>query len=126
MKALVALILAVAVAHTAAAQPRNDKPTAEYPTVAAALSDLRLKSGVKATVESGWTIIEDPSTLSLWSFVPQGHPAYPSAVHRKVVQKGNELFVSMDILCEAPKPACDVVAADFDKLNNSVRDDLKR
>jgi hypothetical protein len=90
------------------------------------LDALRAKSGVKVSVQSGWTVIEDQSTLSLWSFAPQGHPAYPAAVHRKVVQDGNGIFIRMNVLCEASKPACDALATEFQKLDGQVRDDLRR
>jgi hypothetical protein len=84
------------------------------------------KDGVKISTESGWTVIEDQSTLSVWSFTPSGHPAFPAAVHRQVIQEGNNLFVKMNVLCEAPKAACDTMVAEFQKLNGQVRDDLKR
>ena len=83
-------------------------------------------SDVNRSVQSGWTVIEDRSTLSIWSFAPPGHAAYPSAVHRKVVQDGKSAFLEMHVLCEAPKPACDALGAEFQSLNGRVRKELTR
>jgi len=124
MKVLLALALIIAGADCAAAQgaPAADKP--DYPTAAQALEALRAKPGVDISVQSGWTVIEDRATLSVWSFTPAGHRAYPAAIQRKVVQEGGNLFVKMSVLCEAPKPDCDAVVTEFTKLNERVRDDL--
>jgi hypothetical protein len=128
MRVFSALLLTVILADIACAQNPTGKaaPAPEYRTAAAALEALRAKGGVKISTESGWTVIEDQSTLSVWSFTPPGHPAFPAAVHRQVIQEGNNLFVKMNVLCEAPKSACDTMVAEFQKLNGQVRDDLKR
>lgn len=76
------------------------------------------------SVQSGWTVIEDRATLSVWSFTPSVHRAHPAAIQRKVVQEGDKLFVKMNVLCEAPKPDCDAVVAEFARLNDRVRDNL--
>jgi hypothetical protein len=128
MKVFFALLLTVTLADVASAQNPAGKaaPAPEYRTAAAALEALRATGGVKISTESGWTVIEDQSTLSVWSFTPSGHPAFPAAVHRQVIQEGNNLFVKMNGLCEAPKSACDTMVAEFQKLNGQVRNDLKR
>jgi hypothetical protein len=125
---LAALALTIVITDIAAAQDATGKttPDREYATAASALEAMRAKSGVKTSVQSGWTVIEDQSTLSVWSFTPPGHPAHPAAIRRKVVQEGNNLFVQMNVLCEAPKPACDAMVMEFEKLNGQVREDLKR
>jgi len=100
--------------------------TASYPTAAAALELLRAKPGVKTSVQSGWTVIEDAATLSLWSFPPKGHPAYPAAIRRRAAQEGNEVVIRMNVLCEASKAACDALVADFEALNGRVRKEMQR
>jgi hypothetical protein len=100
--------------------------TASYPTAAAALESLRAKPGVKTSVQSGWTVIEDGATPSLWSFPPKGHPAYPAAIQRRVVQEGSEVVIRMNVLCEASKAACDALVADFEGLNGRVRKEMQR
>ena len=76
-------------------------------------------------MQQGWTVIEDPSTLSLWSFTSQGHAAHPAAIHRKIITEGDDIFIKMDVLCEASKPACDQLAVEFNALNEQVRKDLQ-
>ncbi|MFZ0762403.1 hypothetical protein [Bradyrhizobium sp.] len=124
MKTLFAFVLIVASIDLAVAQGAAGTKRPEYATAAQALQGLRAKPGVKISVQSGWTVIEDRSTLSIWSFPPAGHRAYPTAIQRKVVQEGSNVFVKMNVLCEAPKPDCDAVVAEFGKLNGRVRDDL--
>ncbi len=127
MRSLLALILTlVFVAGAVAQNPRGAASVREYPTAAAALEALRAKSGVKISTHAGWTVIEDKSTLSLWSFTPPRHPAGPAAIHRKVMQEAGSISIKTDVLCEAPKPACDALVVDFQKLNAKVRDDLKQ
>ena len=123
-----ALVFAAVFANIAVAQDAPGKPDAEreYATVALALEALRSKSGVKISDLSGWTVIEDRSTLSLWSFTPPGHPAHPAAIHRRVVQEADKIFVKTHVLCEASKPACDKVVADFEDLNQRMIKGLKR
>jgi hypothetical protein len=128
MRVFSALLLTVILADVACAQEPagTAAPAPEYRTAAAAFEALHAKGRVKISTESGWTVIEDQSTLSVWSFTPPEHPAFPAAIHRQVVQDGNDLFVKMDVLCEAPKSACDTMVAEFQKLNRRVRDDVKR
>ncbi len=123
MSVLQALALILANLDFARAQGAvNEKP--EYATAAQALGGLRAKPGIKVSMQSGWTVIEDRSTLSVWSFPPASHRAYPTAIQRKVVQEGSNIFIKMNVLCEAPKPDCDAVVAEFRELNGRVRHDL--
>jgi hypothetical protein len=128
MRVFPALLLTFILASIAHAQSPggNAAPVTGYRTTAAALEALRNKGGVKISTEAGWTVIEDQSTLSVWSFTPSGHPAFPAAVQRQVVQEEDHLFVKMNVLCEAPRPACDTMVAEFQKLSGKVRDELKR
>jgi hypothetical protein len=119
-----AVLLTLACAGVATAQVATDDPS--YPTAVVALNSLRAKAGVKMSVESGWTVIEDAGTLSVWSFPPSRHPAYPAAIQRRVVQEGSNVFIRMNVLCEAPKAACDAMVADFEELNGRVRQELQR
>jgi hypothetical protein len=96
-----------------------------YPSVAAALADLHSKPEVKFSIQNGWTIAEDRSHSSFWSFPPEGDPAYPSAVKRIVVQTGAGVNLQMKVLCQSTQVACDKLVADFDALNERMRNSFK-
>jgi len=126
MKALLALLSIVASANLAVAQGVTGAERLEYATAAQALEALRAKPGVNISVQSGWTVIEDHSTLTLWSFTPAGHRAHPAAIKRMIIEDRGNFFVKMNVLCSASKPDCDALVADFEKLNDRMRDDLQR
>jgi len=96
-----------------------------YPSVAAALADLHLKPEVKFSIQNGWTIAEDRSHSSFWSFPPEGDPAYPSAVKRIVVQTGAGISLDMKVLCQSTQAACDKLVADFTAPNERMRNSFK-
>ena len=128
MKLIYAVILAAISADVAVAQDAKIKAAADfgYASVAVALESIRTKSGVKEATQSNWTVFEDASTLSLWSFTLPGHTAHPTAVRRRIVKEGDNIMVHSDVLCEAPRPACDTVAVEFAKLDHAVRESLTR
>lgn len=98
--------------------------TIGYPTVAAALADLRTKPDVEVSVQNGWTIAVDKSHFTVWSFAPQNDPAYPSVVKRSAVDNGHGSNLEMKVLCESSKAACDKMVMDFQALNQRVRGSL--
>jgi hypothetical protein len=110
----------------ASAQPAPSPPPSGigYPTVTAALAALRAKSGVKVHEQAGWTVVDDPETTSIWSFTPAGHPAHPAVIRRTIVQEGKDIFVRMGVLCQASKPACDKLVAEFEAMNKAMRERL--
>ena len=103
----------------------NNTSSIGYPSVAAALADLRSKPEVKFSVQNGWTIAEDSSHFSLWSFPPEGDPAYPSAVKRTAVQTSMGVNMDMKILCQSTQAACDKLVADFNASNERMRNSSK-
>ena len=54
-----------------------------YPSVSAALDDLRARGEVDVSVQNGWTIINDRASGAVWSFTPQSHPAHPAGAGSK-------------------------------------------
>lgn len=96
-----------------------------YPSVAAALADLHSKPEVKFGIQNGWTIAEDRGHSSFWSFPPEGDPAYPSAVKRIAVQTGAGISLEMKVLCQSTQAACDKLVADFNALNERMRESFK-
>ncbi len=96
-----------------------------YPSVAAALADLHSRTDVKFSESNGWTIAEDKSHFTLWSFAPAGDPAYPSAVKRTAVKGDKGVSMNMNVLCESTQEACDRLVADFEALNRRLQDSFK-
>jgi len=92
-------------------------PVIEYPNVAATLAGLHAKKGVVFRNENGWTVAEDTAAYTIWSFPPTGHPAYPSAVKRQIVQENAGSSIQMSVHCEASKQACDDLVRSFEELN---------
>jgi hypothetical protein len=124
MRAILALTLAISLLSVVArAETSSDLG---YSTVASALTGLQKKDGVRVSRQGGWTVIDDRAALTLWSFTPEGHPAHPAVIQRTIVEDQGNLFVQMHVLCEATKPACDNLVADFGKLNQQMTEDLRR
>ncbi len=78
-----------------------------YPTVAAALTALRAKPGVKISQQDGWTMIEDTAAYTVWAFAPSSNPAYPAAFKRALRNEGGQMVIQTSIQCEADKAACE-------------------
>jgi hypothetical protein len=97
--------------------PEATEPTIDYPTVAAALADLRTRPGVVFTMENGWLIATDEAARTIWSFAPQDYPAYPAVVKRWVIPRGTGSTVHMSTHCEASKAACDDLIRTFARMN---------
>lgn len=83
----------------------------------AALAALHSKAGVVFTNQDGWTVAEDAATQTIWSFPPPGHPAYPAAVKRQVVEQAGAVSIKMSVHCGATKKACDDLVRSFEQLN---------
>jgi hypothetical protein len=92
-----------------------------YPTVDAALASLHSNPGVVFTNQGGWTVAQDDATKTIWSFPPQGHPAYPSVVKRQLVQQGGDVNLDMNVQCESTKIACDDLVRSFEQLNAQTK-----
>ena len=116
------------------AQPPKNEPLPEvassnigYPTVQAALAGLKAKPSAQIQVQGGWTIVadeKDPQGFALWSFTPEGHPAYPAVVKRTVVVKDGGTQIEMGVLCQATKAPCDQLVRDFIDLNERMKADI--
>ncbi|MBS0224357.1 MAG: molecular chaperone DnaJ [Proteobacteria bacterium] len=112
---------------TGEALPETRESTIGYPSVEAALKDLRGRPGVTFSTENGWTIATEASTFTIWSFAPPRHPAYPTAVKRRVVTESDGMVsLKMEVLCEASKQACDDVVREFQKLNAQIQRSYKQ
>jgi hypothetical protein len=100
-------------------------PAIEFQSVAAARTALQAKPGVKQSSNDGWLIIEDTDG-ALWSFTPPSHYANPSVGRRALQQHQGEFFVETKILCQAQKPQCDRLKADYELLDKRMSEALRR
>jgi hypothetical protein len=123
--ALSALLLATAASAQPADPPAGERQSSiGYPSVAAALAALKARNDVKISDLGGWTVVEDGMTL--WSFAPSDHPAYPSAVKRTLVEQNGAFYVRMNVLCQAAQSPCDKLVAEFQQLNEQMRQSIAR
>lgn len=97
----------------------------EFQTVAAARTALLAKPGIKQSSNDGWLVIEDTDG-SLWSFTPANHYANPSVGRRTLLQRGGEFSVQTLILCQAQKPQCDRLKADYELLDKRMTEALRK
>ena|SRR5882724_2114243 len=124
--ALWLMLIAVPVLSAQELPPSGPLPEAanteiEYHTVAEALTSLRARDDVTVSTERGWTIITDKKNLTIWSFAPDSHPAYPAVVKRVVrARPGGGSDVNMSVLCEAGKEPCDQLVREFDAMNTRL------
>ena len=93
-----------------------------YSSPAKALAALRLKDGVVISDRGGWTVAEDRKNVIVWSFTPTSHNAHPAGVKRAFVRNDDgSVSVLMSVLCGGPKEACDKLVAEFNQLNDQMR-----
>ena len=113
----------------AARPPAPAQADIGYPSPQSALQALRRQPGVRIAVgDDGWTHVEDRSGRLpvLWSFPPEGDPAYPSALRRALVVVGDTLLVNQRVMCLAPRPACEAVVQRGAAMNERFREELSQ
>jgi len=95
-----------------------------YASVADAMRAVPALPGAKVSVTKpdAWTIVTEAGGHGMWSFVPSSHYAYPAVVRRRLVVAANgNVSVEMNVLCEAKKESCDHLVAEFNQLNERMR-----
>jgi hypothetical protein len=124
--AFLAAALAGAVHAQAPAQVQQDKPLPlGYKKVADALAALQKNPDAKITHPDGWTVITvQKPELAVWSFVPQGHEAYPAVVRRLIRKTDKGTFVEMKVLCEAKQDPCRKLALQFQQMTAQMQQAL--
>ena len=123
----IALAAVTFVASASAQQAGSTNTTRiNYPSVAAALEGLRARSDVDIRTQGGWTIVTEPGDLTLWTFTPPNHPAYPAVVKRSATNQNGTWFIEMAAKCQAEKAFCDKLMADFRELNEAMREAIER
>jgi hypothetical protein len=119
---LLVATLAFADAPPPSASPDAKGSTIGYKTVAEALASLKQMKGVSFSSVRGWTIVTDEAHLTVWSFAPKSDPSYPAVVKRVVISTASGSKITIDVLCEADKAACDNLVREF---SNGARQEDK-
>jgi hypothetical protein len=122
---ILALLLSVVVADSVFGQEPADSGIG-YPTVSAALQDLKTKPNAQIRAEDGWTVVEErnDTEMILWSFTPEDHPAHPAAIKRRVYESDGAVYIDMKALCEAEKAPCDALVEQFQAITERIRQQL--
>ena len=101
--------------------PEAEQSTIEYKSVSEALAALRAKPGTEVSKQGNWTIATEQNLNVIWSFAPEGHPAYPALVRRAIVSHDGGISVKMNVQCQASKSACDRLVHEFIQMNEDMR-----
>jgi hypothetical protein len=107
-------------------EAQQRQPSIGYPSVGAALKALSARSDVSVSVQNGWTIFKEKDGLTLWTFAPSDHPAYPAVAKRIASEKNGAWSMTTDLLCEAEKAPCEKLAADYNALDEQMRQAIER
>ena len=132
MKNLVILLLAYSLFACSSTQQSSDavnyngkvQGVLGYHSVQDALNTLTNSGSATVKTVRGWTIINDSSDKSIWSFAPESHPSYPSVVKRTIVERNGSIGIATEVSCGASKQQCDELVKDFMELNNKIRRDV--
>jgi hypothetical protein len=121
---LIAFALAAS-AHaqfTPQAQANRDARTLGYTHVADAREAVPKLPGAKVSHPEGWTVVTVPKPeIAVWSFVPEGHEAYPAVVRRLIRKSDKGTLIEMKVLCEAKKDACQKLTAQFQQMTAQMQ-----
>jgi hypothetical protein len=120
------LAAALVLSGAAHAQSKQEPRPLGYKKVADALAALQKNPDDKLSHPGGWTTyaIQKPE-VAVWSFVPQGHEAYPAVVRRLVRKTDEGTFVEMKVLCEAKQDACRRLAVHFQQMTAQMQQKLQ-
>ncbi|KAB8060804.1 molecular chaperone DnaJ [Janthinobacterium sp. FT14W] len=123
MKRLLALTFFTCISAYAqeAPLPETEQSAIEYKSVSEALAALRAKPGTEVSKQGNWIIAIEQDMNVIWSFAPEGHPAYPALVRRAIISHDGRISVKMNVKCQASKSACDSLVREFIQLNEEMR-----
>jgi hypothetical protein len=64
---------------------------------------------------------DEKNSTVMYTFTVKGHPAYPAAVCRKPIQKGDNLVITMSVVCDGEKEACAKLQNDFNVMTAKMQ-----
>jgi hypothetical protein len=121
------LVLATAAsAQRVAPLPESARSGIGYPSPGAAYRALRADPAIQFRNQDGWVIADDRGHDAVWTFSPQGDPAFPAVVKRQVVERNGQLALDMSVLCGASKEVCDDFVRRFQRLDEAMARDIQR
>ncbi|MDM4771363.1 hypothetical protein [Solimonas sp. SE-A11] len=95
-------------------------------SVAETLAAVKAKEGVNVELQDGWTIITEREELTLWSFAPSDHFAFPAASRNYTYQAQDGAWYSVRTTrCEASKTACDKLVQQFQAMDERMRNVIR-
>jgi hypothetical protein len=96
------------------------------PTASAAelIERYSSKPGLKQVYKSDQYVAysdDEKNASVMYTFTAKGHPAYPAAVCRKPVQQGDNLVITMSVVCDGDKEACAKLQNDFNVMTAKMQ-----
>lgn len=64
---------------------------------------------------------DDKNSSVMYTFTEKANPAHPAAVCRKPVQKGDNLVITMSVVCDGKKDACAKLQNDFNVMTAEMQ-----
>ena len=89
------------------------------------LNDLKNDESFEVYVQGGWTIASSKVGV-MYSFTPSDHPAHPSYVERRVIERDGSIYINMSARCGASKDVCDDLVRSFQELNKKIIESMGR
>jgi hypothetical protein len=93
-------------------------PEALYKELA---KDSKLREMARSEV---YVALEDGRDGTLWTFTLPAHPAHPTVVCRRIMERRGVLEIPTAVECKGAEAACAKLRSDFDVLNERVIQDL--
>jgi hypothetical protein len=82
------------------------------------------KPGLKQVYKSDQYVAysdDEKNSSVMYTFTVKGNPAYPAAVCRKPVQKGDSLVITMSVVCDGEEEACTKLKNDFNVMTAKMQ-----
>jgi hypothetical protein len=122
------IVLTLAVSSTPIAAASDRQSSIGYASVDAARAALKNDPNAEVREQDGWTIIqtrEGEKSMSIWSFSPPSHPAYPAVVKRTIYEEDGSVMMKTNALCQASKSECDKLMAQFAEMERQMRERMQ-
>ncbi|MBA2125159.1 hypothetical protein DLM45_02830 [Hyphomicrobium methylovorum] len=82
------------------------------------------KAGLKEVYKSDQYVAysdDEKNSTVMYTFTAKGNPAFPAAVCRKPIHKGDNLVITMSIVCDGEAEACNKLRNDFNVMTAKMQ-----